>query len=620
MRHFGVWRAISFSVCLFSGLCFAQTWTAATGTATIGGKEQGPIYPCGSGSCPTYDSGQIKITVNGFSATASYSNQSGKKTTSALASSLAGLLNQHSSPVIAAANGSKITLTSKTTGANTDWPLSAKVTYNTHFSRASFTVTLSSSTLKGGTGVMPAPISSLSAEVSNNTSACSSSSDLLGNLLYCGILFEGSSANLLDSAAQTLVPDSPAGHVSNVSLHELMYSGWNGKMICEYQPWFGNPSHKDIGYNENDPRTIIAQDSAMIAAGCDINLIDYYGALSADQSFDLATTNLIAADVNSRTGTPLKFGLMEDKGALTSSCPTNGAGIDQTNCLQTALIKEMDFINQNYANLNSYWTDNGQPVIVSFVTQSLWTNPAPNWTTIWSNVKAHTDIYSKPFKYIFQYGSFSSEPYDNGRFGWIQVTAFDAAKQFWWGSNTSASPTYLDSLYNAGKTHTSQLTIGALYKGFDDNYAAWGGNRVMAQQCGQVLLNTAQEVNKYFGGTNPQIPYMQVVTWNDYEEGTEVESGIDNCYNVNASLSGNVLSWSLLSSNFYASPATVHHFNVYFADAGGNLYPAATNLPTTTASLNLSTVVPSGTWNIYVEMVGQPLILNRMSNGLTYIH
>jgi hypothetical protein len=52
----------------------------------------------------------------------------------------------------------------------------------------------------------------------------------------------------------------------------------------------------------------------------------------------------------------------------------------------------------------------------------------------------------------------------------------------------------------------------------------------------------------------------------------------------------------------------------------GNLYSAASNLPVTTAGFDLSTVVPSGTWNVYVEMVGQPLIINRMSNPVTYIH
>jgi hypothetical protein len=47
---------------------------------------------------------------------------------------------------------------------------------------------------------------------------------------------------------------------------------------------------------------------------------------------------------------------------------------------------------------------------------------------------------------------------------------------------------------------------------------------------------------------------------------------------------------------------------------------AASSLPVTAMAFDLSTVVPPGTWNVYVEMVGQPLIVNRMSSALTYIH
>ncbi len=144
---------------------------------------------------------------------------------------------------------------------------------------------------------------------------------------------------------------------------------------------------------------------------------------------------------------------------------------------------------------------------------------------------------------------------------------------------------------------------------------------MIAEQCGQVLLKTANEISKYFGGSNPQIPYVQVITWNDYEEGTAVEDGIDNCYTMNASLTGSILTWSLIpSDSIYASTATVHHFTVYYADATGNLYLAASNLPVTTNTLDLSSLVPPGTWNIYVEMAGQPLIINRMSNAVTLIH
>ena len=621
MKKFSVQATLPLALCLFASVCFGQTWVAGTGTATISGNEQGPIYPCGKHTCPTYDSGQVTITVSGFVASVAYSNQSGKNSSASLALSLAGLLNNASSPVIAGLKGSTISLTSKITGASSNYTLSATSTHSVSFSRASFATTLSGTTLKGGKGTMPSPIGSFIAEASNNTSACSAPSDLLGNLLYCSTMFDGSSTNPVNTSAETLAPNSPAGHVSNISLHQLMYPGWAGKIICGYQPWFGNPQHISVGYNENDALTVAAQDTAMTTEGCDINLVDFYGSLSPAQSFNLATADLVFADLNGRVGQQLKFGILEDKGALVYSCPTNGGGVDQTACLTAALISDMDYIDQNYASSPVYWTDGGQPVVAFFVTQSLWSNPTPNWDAVWTGVKAHTDAYATPFKFVFQYGAFTSSAYDNGRFGWVQPPVFSSTNQLWWGSSTAATPTYLDSLYSSGVSHPSQLTVGALYKGFDDYLASWGGNRVIAQQCGQVLLKTAKEAGKYFGGRHPQIPYMEVITWNDYEEGTEVESGIDNCYTVNASLSGNVLSWSLIAADpTYATPATIHHFNVYFADASGNLYPLATNLPTTTTSLNLSTLVPPGSWTIYVEMVGQPLIINRMSDGATYTH
>jgi len=394
-------------------------------------------------------------------------------------------------------------------------------------------------------------------------------------------------------------------------------------VICEYQPWFGSSGHKSVGYNQNLPATVASQDSFMLSEGCDITLVDYYGALDSKQSFNLATTNALFVDLNARNGYPLKFGIMEDKGALKSTCPTSGQTEAVTlTCLQNALINEMDNINSNYASSPVYWTDNGQPVVGYFGGKTDWPIlTSADWDSLWSTVKAHTDGYPVPFKYVFQFGSFTVNAYDGGRFGWVQPSAYTATQQFWWGSKTSASPTYLDSFYSAGRTHQSQLTIGALYKGFDDYNASWGTNRVIAQQCGQVLLNTANEIAKYFGGANPQIPYVQVITWNDYEEGTSVEDGIDNCYTVNSSISGSVLSWSLTASDsIYARTSTVHHFNVYFADAGGSLYPAASNLAVTTNSLDLSALVPAGTWTMYVEMVGQPLIINRMSRGVTFIH
>ena len=615
-----VFAVLFASLCLTRGLVQAQT--PGTGWVNITGSLQGPIYPCGNSTCPTYDSGQIAITVNGFSATTSYSKAGSQKTATQLANALAAKLNTAASPVTAIVAKSKITMTAKFPGALSNYPLSTSVTYNAQFAKASFTTTSSGPTLTGGTGG-PVSIGTLVQQTSNNTSLCSSSNDPGGNLAYCSAFFDGFTANPNDIGIQTPVPSAPAGHVSNLSIKQLMYSGWSGRLICEYQPWFGLSTHKSVGYNENSSATVAAQDSFMLAEGCDINLVDYYGSLDSNQSFNLATANTLFADLNGRAGYPLKFGILEDKGALKSTCPTSGQIESATlACLQTALIAEMDFINTHYANSPVYWTDDGQPVVAYFGGKADWPIlTSADWDSIWSAVKGHTDAYSTPFKYVFQFGSFTANAYDGGRYGWLQPPAYGSTQQFWWGSNISANPLYLDNLYSAGLRHPSQLTIGALYKGFDDYNASWSANRVIAQQCGQVLLKTTNEISKYFGGANPQIPYVQVITWNDYEEGTATEEGIDNCYRVNSTISGNILSWTLIASDStYASTSTVHHFNVYFADAGGNLYPAASNLSGTTSSLDLSSLVPPGTWTMYVEMVGQPLVINRMSNGVSYIH
>jgi len=610
---------VVFSLVFSAVAAFAQT--VATGSVIISGSLQGPI--CVNGTCGIYDSGQIQISVNNFSVSTNYSRAANQKTATQLANSLATKLNVPGSPVTASVSRSKITLTSKATGIAANYSLTTAVTHSSSFAHASFAATPSGSALTGGTGApTPVPIGTMLQQLSNNTSACSSANDPGGNLPSCFSFFDGFNTNSNNSGSETLVPDSPAGHVSNLSIRQLMYSGWTGKVICEYQPWFGLSSHASVGYNENNSATVAAQNSFMLREGCDVNLVDFYGPIDPNQSFNLATTNAVFTDLNGRSGYPLKFGIMEDKGALVSRCPTSNQTETATlTCLQNALSSDMDYINTHYANTAVYFTDAGNPVIFSFVTKAVWSIlTTTDWDTIWSAVKAHTDTYAAPFKYIHQFGSFTAAPYDNGRFGWVQPPVYSSTQQFWWGSSTSSSPTYLDTLYGAGIAHPAQLTIGALYKGFDDTNASWGKDRVIAQQCGQVLLKTANEISKYFGGPNPQIPYVQVVTWNDYEEGTAVEDGIDNCYTVNASLSGSQLTWSLAATDSYASTATVHHFNIYFADAAGSLYAAASNLPVTTSALDLSSLIPTGTWTVYVEMVGQPLIINRMSSAMTYIH
>jgi hypothetical protein len=172
--------------------------------------------------------------------------------------------------------------------------------------------------------------------------------------------------------------------------------------------------------------------------------------------------------------------------------------------------------------------------------------------------------------------------------------------------------TYLDSFYSTGTKYPSLQSFGSSYKGFDDSIASWGSNRLLNQQCGQTWLNTMAETGKYFSSSS-QLDWMQLVTWNDYEEGTALETGVDNCVNVSASLSGSTLAWSLSGQS-----NTVDHFTIFISTDGVNLMQLATVANSSTA-LDLSTFsLASGAYKLFVQAVGKPFLTNKMSGSVSY--
>lgn len=270
----------------------------------------------------------------------------------------------------------------------------------------------------------------------------------------------------------------------------------------------------------------------------------------------------------------------------------------------------------------------------------------------------HVNTYAYPFKFVFEFGSFTSpeQPaFGNarlsaGEYGWPQPAVWDQPEQTQldWCSSLGPCSDYLGTFYCAAtdesacssqEAEPTQFAVGILYKGFDDTQASWGMNRIMAQQCGQVFVaDTAPEVAQYYGPNhgNLQIPYMQIATWNDYEEGTEVETGVDSCWRFNSpqvnSLNSGTITWTLQDQEpngftGYATPQTVHHFTVWYAnpsDPQQTLYQLATGISGNVGSQsNLNGLFQQvgaspGTYNLYVELVGMPMILNEMSPYVQY--
>ena len=107
---------------------------------------------------------------------------------------------------------------------------------------------------------------------------------------------------------------------------------------------------------------------------------------------------------------------------------------------------------------------------------------------------------------------------------------------------------------------------------------------------------------------------LLIVTWNDYEEGTALETGIDNCVSVNANLAGSKLSWDIQGKE-----NTLDHYRVFISRDGKRLIPVA-DVPTGTHSIDVASLLPQpGRWILFVKAIGRASMLNHMSNPVELV-
>src|SRR5204863_3650775 len=107
---------------------------------------------------------------------------------------------------------------------------------------------------------------------------------------------------------------------------------------------------------------------------------------------------------------------------------------------------------------------------------------------------------------------------------------------------------------------------------------------------------------------------LQIPTWNDYEEGTAIEMGIDNCVFLAPSQSGSTISWTVNGNE-----NTIDHYSAFISTDGTNLSPLI-DIPSGTHSVDLSklSLSSSKTYFVYIQAVGLPTIQNKMSPAIAY--
>ena len=373
------------------------------------------------------------------------------------------------------------------------------------------------------------------------------------------------------------------GNVSDVSVKSLLYSGATTKVYAHVMPWFGGSNHMNVGYASNDPAQVREQVAAMRARGIDGVIIDWYGRNFSRE--DQATYYF--KQEGERLGGSFKFAVMEDVGALRNCAATKGCSVT------TEMISDLNYAYSNYMKSSAYMRIDGRPVVFFFGVGAV--------SIDWNRVRS--SVLGNPL-FIRQNAGGFTDWQSNGSFGWVSIDRDDPY-------NIGLS--YLDGFYSTGIKYSTKKTFGAVYKGFDDSLAAWHPTpfRLMKQNCGQTWLATWEQVNKHYSSSR-QLPNMQLVTWNDYEEGTALETGIDNCVGVSASTDGTVVKWSITGQQ-----NTINHFRIFISTDGTKLMPVK-DVSASSRSLDLKAAdFAAGTYSVYVKAVGKPFLQNRMSGAAT---
>ncbi len=399
------------------------------------------------------------------------------------------------------------------------------------------------------------PTTTVSTETSNNTSASST------------------------FRAQTN-GNAGAGNVSKSSIRNLLYPGSTARIYASVMPWFGSPSHISVGYTSSDPTQISAQISDMRSRGIQGAIIPWYGADSYNSTMAL---NFMQA---AQSSGDFEFSVRLEAGAVSAYAQQNGCDVT------TQLINELNYVAQTFYGSSAYTKLNGRPVIHLFGVEA--------YHVDWNKVRS--EIAGNPLFLIRDHGAFSDTDADGG-YSWAQINPSNPNDEML---------SYLDGFYIAAQS-SSKNAVGSSYKGFNDTLGAWSANRIINQQCGRTWLDTFAETNKYYSSSD-QLSAIQVVTWNDYEEGTEIETGVDNCVVLAPTVTSSTLSWTIGPK---ASESTIDYYSVFISVDGQNLMKLADVAGT--HSLDLSQYdLAARTYVLYVKAVGKASIVNHMSPPVAF--
>jgi hypothetical protein len=300
----------------------------------------------------------------------------------------------------------------------------------------------------------------------------------------------------------------------------------NTKIYVHYMPWFetnessadkkwgyhwtmanknpnniGADGHREIAsyyypligpYHSGDKNVIENHLLLMKYSGIDGVLIDWYGTYDVyDYRMVKENTEQLIAMLN-KVG--LEYAIVyEDR--VTKSAVDAGKAISVTSAAKTDLA----YVQNKYFKDANYIKINGKPLLLNFGPIVLQT-PA-EWTNVFNT------LTTKPAFITLWDQSVEAGVNASGEYAWVY-------------KNSS----YLTNFYTNTKPKLA-VAIGSAYPGFKDFYAEGGGGAAIGWNIAHNNGATLDETLAMAKSAN--LDYLQLITWNDFGEGTMFEPTVE---------------------------------------------------------------------------------------------
>lgn len=287
-----------------------------------------------------------------------------------------------------------------------------------------------------------------------------------------------------------------------IALKDVANLPGSPKVLADYQPWFGDPDHIDVGYSTQDPNVLHKQIENARKMGIYAFVVDWYGPRRPFLDRSTALLQRIASEQH------FHVALMYDE-----TQDDNGHATDDA--MEAMELAYQKYIGPAAAGRDAYLTYNGRPVIFVFPKRG---------KTDWDQVRQQVNQWQSPPILLYeddppaQY----AKAFD-GEYAWVYP-----GSKGWTADGQAWGEDYLTDFYAKMRKHSGQVTVGGIWPGFNDAKASWSLHRYIDSRCGKTFEDTLRLFEENDESSHP-IPFVLIATWNDYEEGTAIEPGLPQC-------------------------------------------------------------------------------------------